>query len=262
MTLQDSLPAPASWQVLRDSPHFLENLNRLFDEAFLTDLAWIVGPHANRNELRKGVSAATRAYLLEKRHMERRKPGKREFGRMHSLKKKLEGLSKELGRIHASPNCRGKFADAIDQQRTSSSGNPPSLESVLDTSVGSGDPVAHIARFIDTLHQASIATAPQETNHLAHWEVANLADATREQELQQWAKRPKTRRNSPLMALAMAFRPYWRRNSPHPFTAGKYSKETKQNEAYAVEAILLIAQKLDQNTTRANVVTILREVPP
>ncbi|MEY8099852.1 hypothetical protein AB9F29_21070 [Falsihalocynthiibacter sp. S25ZX9] len=63
------------------------------------------------------------------------------------------------------------------------------------------------------------------------------------------------------MALALAFRPYWLRNSPRPFTAGKYSAKTKQNESYAVEAVLLIAQKLDPNITRANVVTVLREVP-
>ena len=262
MTLQDSPSATASWQVLRDSPHFLENLSRLFDEAFMNDLERIAGPHANRNDLRKGTIAATRAYLLERRRMERRKPGKREFARMQSLKKKLGKLSRELERIRASPNYRGKFADAIDQQRTTNSGNLPSLASVLDTSFGSGDPVAHIACFIDTLHQAAIAAAPQEIDHLAHWQVADMADATREHELQQWAKRPKKRESTPLMALARAFQPFWLRNSSRPFTAGKYSKKSKQNESYAVAAILLIAQKLDQSTTRANVVTVLREVPP
>ncbi|WIY27332.1 hypothetical protein [Parasedimentitalea psychrophila] len=262
MTLQDLPSATASWQVLRDSPHFLENLSRLFDEAFLNDLELIAGPHANRNDLRKGTIAATRAYLLERQHMEGRKPGQREFARMQSLKKKLGKLSRELERIHASPICRGKFADAIDQQRTANSGNPPSLSSVLDTRFGGGNPVAHIASFIDTLHQAAIAAAPQETDHLGNWQVADMADATREHELQQWAKQPKKRESSPLMALSRAFHPYWLRNSRHPFTAGKYSKKTKQNESYAVEAILLIAQKRDQSTTRANIVTVLGKVPP
>ena len=259
--MQDSPSATASWQVLRDSPHFLENLSRLFDEVFLEDLERIAGPHASRGDLRKGTIIATRAYLLQRRRMERRKPGKREFARMHSLKKKLGELARELERIHASPNCRGKFADAIDGQRTKNSDAPLSLENVLDTSFGSGDPVAQIARFIDTLHKAAITTAPQETDHLADWQVADLADATREHELQQWAKRPKKRESAPLMALARAFQPFWLRNSSRPFTAGKYSKKTKQNESYAVEAVLLIAKKLDESVTRANVVTVLREIP-
>ncbi len=203
-------------------------------------------------DVNKGVEAAARAYIHERRNMRRRKPGAMEYRRLSALSDKLEAVSAELVRVQGSPNCSGKLADALETQARSADPSAAGIVNLIEGAFGPGDPVSHIAAFLDLLQNAAAQTVSLGENESpsSHYGA----------DLDRWARKPKKTDSQPIDALARAFRPYWERNAMRPFNAGRYDPATKQNKALAVDAIHLIARKLDPDLTRARVVTVLRVI--
>lgn len=258
MDQANRLPAAADdgpftpWQRLMRSPAFLAELDRLYDARFLVELEMLVGPRADIDELRKGVCIAARAYVKERRRMRHRKPGKLEHRNLLGLSAKLEGVVAALARVEKSPNCSGKLSEALKELSTTADPSAVGIASAMDTALGPGDPVHHIAKFLNLLQQAVAQTVALDE--------VGTPESYYEADLDCWYARPKTTESQPIAALARAFRPYWDRYALRPFTAGRYDKTTGQNKAPAVDAIHLIGRKLDPELPRARVVTALREL--
>lgn len=123
---------------------------------------------------------------------------------------------------------------------------------MIDGAFGPGDPVAHIAGFLDLLQKSAA--------HTVHLNEQDTPTSYHNADLDHWHRRPKKTESQPIFALARAFRPFWDRNAMRPFNAGRYDKATKQNKAIAVDVIHLIACKLDPELPRARVVTVMREI--
>lgn len=244
--------AIAPWERLMAGQGFLLELRRLYDARFMLELERLIGPKADVEDLRAGVEAAARAYVRERRVMLRRKPGKKEHRRLSSLAEKLGAVSAELVRIQHSPNCSGKIAEALEELAPSADPSAAKVFELIDGAFGPGDPVLHIARFVDLLHDAAAQTlvdgAPED------------AISYHQAELAGWDRRPKKMPSQPIAALARAFKPYWDRNAMRPFSVGRYDKATKQNKSVAVDVIHLIGHKLDPELPRARVVTVLRVI--
>lgn len=228
---------------------FLIELQRLYDARFMLELEMLIGPKADVDDLRAGVEAAARAYVRERRLMRRRKPGKREHHRLSSLSEKLDAVSAELSRIQRSPNCSGKFADALEDLAPSAEPNAAKIFALIDGAFGPGDPVSHIKGFVELLQKSA-----------AHTVANGDPGSYLRTEQDRWSKRAKKMPSQPIAALAHAFRPYWERNAVPPFGAGYYDPATKQNKATAVDVIHLIGRKLDPELPRARVVTVMRVI--
>lgn len=240
------------WQRLMAGHGFLFELQQLYDARFMLELEMLIGPKVDVADLRIGVEASARAYIRERRRMRRRKPGVKEYRRLSALSEKLEAVSVELARIQASPNCSGKFVDALEAQTQSAVPSATKIAGLIDGAFGPGNPVEHIAAFLDLL-QTSAAQTVALNDHDTPSSYYGI-------ELDHWSRRPKKTDSQPIFALARAFRPYWERNAMRPFNAGRYDPSTKQNKAVAVDAIHLIGQKLDPDLPRARVVTVMREI--
>lgn len=247
----DAAPT-APWQRLMKGHGFLIELHRLYDARFTVELEMLIGPKADLDDLGKGVEAAARAYVRERRRMRRRKPGVKEYRNLSALSEKLEAVSGALARIQASPNCSGKFADTLEAQAQSADPSAANIAGLIEGAFGPGDPVGHIAAFLDLLQKAAAHTVALSEN--------DTPNSYYEADLDRWSRRPKKTESQPIFALARAFRPYWERNAMRPFNAGRYDPATKQNKARAVDAIHLIGQKLDPDLPRARVVTVMREI--
>ncbi|WP_377191377.1 hypothetical protein [Ruegeria meonggei] len=218
----------------------------------MLELEMLIGPKADVADLRKGVEAAARAYIRERRRMRQRKPGAMEYRRLSALSEKLEAVSVELARIQASPNCSGKFVDALETQTQSAEPSAAKIANLIEGAFGPGDPVGHIAAFLDLLQKAAAQTVALGEN--------DSPSSYYGDDLDRWSCRPKKTESQPIFAMARAFRPYWECNAMRPFNAGRYDPSTKQNKAVAVDAIHLIGQKLDPDLPRARVVTVMREI--
>ncbi len=252
-TLPDTATEPtAPWQRLMAGRGFLTELHRLYDTRFMYELEMLMGPKANVDELRKGVEAAARAYIRERRKMRRRKPGAMEYRRLSALSAKLEPVLVDLARVQDSPNCSGKLADALEMQARSADPSAAGIANLIEGAFGPGDPVGHIAAFLDLLQKAAAQTVALGEN--------DTPSSYYRADLDRWSQRPKKTESQPIAALARAFRPYWERNAMRPFNAGRYDPATKQNKATAVDVIHLIGQKLDPDLTRARVVTVMRVI--
>lgn len=252
-TLPDTDTSPtAPWQRLMTGHGFLSELHRLYDARFMLELEMLVGPKANADDLRKGVEAAARAYVRERRNMRRRKPGAMEYRRLSALSARLEPVLMDLARVQSSPNCSGKLADALEMQARSADPSAAGIVNLIEGAFGPGDPVGHIAAFLGLLQNAAAQTvALGENDSPSSYYGADL---------DRWSRRPKKTESQPIFALARAFRPYWERNAIRPFNAGRYDPATKQNKATAVDVIHLIGQKLDPDLTRTRVVTVMRVI--
>ena len=253
-TLPDIEAEPtAPWQRLMAGHGFLTELHRLYDTRFMLELEMLMAaPNPAIEDLRTGVEAAARAYIRERRKMRRRKPGAKEYRRLSALSEKLDAVSVELARVQDSPNCSGKLADALETWAQSADPSAAGIANLIEGAFGPGDPVGHIAAFLELLHKATadtVALGEHDTPSSYH-----------EADLDRWSRRPKKTESQPIAALARAFRPYWERNAMRPFNAGRYDPATKQNKATAVDAIHLIGQKLDPDLTRARVVTVIRVI--
>jgi len=231
---------------------FLVELQRLYDARFMLELEMLIGPKADVDDLRAGVEAAARAYVRERRVMLRRKPGKKEHRRLSALTEKLEAVSAELTRIQRSPNCLGKFAEALEDLAPLADHSAAKVYDLIDGAFGPGDPVQHIASFVDLLQNAAAQT-------LGYGEPEDPA-SYHQADLDRWDRRPKKMPSQPIAALARAFKPYWDRNAMRPFSVGRYDKATKQNHSVAVDVIHLIGRKLDPELPRARVVTVMRVI--
>ncbi|NOC47041.1 hypothetical protein [Ruegeria sp. HKCCD7559] len=252
-TLPGTEAAPITpWQRLMTGHGFLPELHRLYDARFMLELEMLVGPKADAGNLRAGVEAAARAYIRERRRMRKRKPGAMEYRRLSALSDKLEAVSVELARVQDSPNCSGKLADALETQARSSNPSAAGIANLIEGAFGPGDPVGHIAAFVELLHKATAETVALGEH--------DTPSSYYEADLDRWSRRPKKTESQPIAALTRAFRPYWERNAMRPFNAGRYDPATKQNKATAVDAIHLIGQKLDPDLTRARVVTVMRVI--
>jgi hypothetical protein len=243
---------PAPWQRLMEGQSFLIELHQLYDARFMLELEMLIGPKAGVDDLRKGVEAAARAYIRERRKMRRRKPVVMEYRRLWALSDKLEAVLGELSRIQASPNCSGKLAEALEARAQTAESSAAKIANMIDGAFGPGDPITHIAGFLDLLQKSAAQTL--------HLNEDDTLKCYHEADLNRWQNRPKKTESQPIFALARAFRPYWDRNAMRPYNAGRYDKTTKQNKAIAIDVIHLIAQKLDPDLPRARVVTVMREI--
>lgn len=233
---------------------FLAELARLYDARFMVELEMLIGPKADVDDLRAGVEAAARAYIRERRLMRRRKPGKKEHRRLSALTEKLEAASDELDRIQGSPNCSGKFAEALDALAPSAGPGAAKMYKLIDGAFGPGDPVSHISEFIGLLHDAAAqALADGKPGDPASYHKA---------ELDRWDNRSNKKKmpSQPVAALARAFKPYWDRNAMSTYGVGFYDPAVKENKALAVDVIHLIGRKLDPELPRARVVTVMRSI--
>lgn len=253
-TIPDTTAAPtAPWQRLMAGHGFLAELHRLYDVRFMYELEMLVAaPNPDREDLSKGVEAAARAYIRERRNMRRRKPGAMEYRRLSALSAKLEAVSVDLARVQDSPNCSGKLADALETLARSADPSAAGIVNLIEGAFGPGDPVSHVAAFLDLLQKAAAETVALGENE----SPSNYYGA----DLDRWSRKARKTESQPVAALARAFRPYWERNAMRPFNAGRYDPATKQNKAYAVDAIHLIGRKLDPGLTRARVVTVMRVI--
>ncbi len=88
-------------------------------------------------------------------------------------------------------------------------------------------------------------------------------DEELEQEMQLWRKRSKERKLPKDYALKMlleAIRPYWVKNSFHPFSEGMYHKDQRQTISNLVDAIEAITSRLDPSVTRQRIVNTIRNM--
>ncbi|WP_170756108.1 hypothetical protein [Ruegeria lacuscaerulensis] len=253
-TLSDTTAAPtAPWQRLMAGHGFLAELHRLYDTRFMYELEMLMAaPDPDMEDLSKGVEAAARAYIRERRNMRRRKPGAMEYRRLSALSAKLEAISIDLARVQRSPNCSVKLADALETKVQSADPSAAGIANLIDGAFGPGDPIAHISAFLDLLQEAAAETVSlgEQDTPSAYYKA----------DLDGWFRKARKTDSQPVAALARAFRPYWERNARRPFNAGRYDPTTKQNKAYAVDAIHLIARKLDPDLTRTRVVTVMRVI--
>ena len=194
-TLPDSEPASTvPWQRLMAGHGFLSELHRLYDARFMLELEMLIGPKADVDDLRIGVEAAARAYVRECRKMRRRKPGAMEYRRLSALSAKLEPVLVDLARVQVSPNCSGKLADALEKQARSADPSAAGIVNLIESAFGPGDPVGHIAAFLDLLHKATaetVALGEHDTPSSYH-----------EADLDRWSRRTKKTESQPIAALA------------------------------------------------------------
>ncbi|MCT2541081.1 hypothetical protein N3C64_14200 [Sedimentimonas flavescens] len=81
--------------------------------------------------------------------------------------------------------------------------------------------------------------------------------------MKDWRARSKARslpKEHALHAFLLSLRPYWEAHSPYPFTEGMHYKEANQTISFLVDAVEQVMAIASPDTTRAQIVTAIREV--
>lgn len=249
------------WQSMMRNDDFQGDLARIYNDTFVRTLARMAGPSANLGDLRNGIEAGARAYLLVRRNMARRKPGKMEARRLEPIANAAYSLQSALDRIESSPNPRLRLMDALDELALSETGPGANLIREIEKKFGPGDPLRVLDDTIRLLALAAAQTVnktPGQADDDRFVRHAALYDT----ELAAWDKRARKTETQPIIALAKAFRPFWQRNSEHPYTEGMYDKKQRRTLSPAVDAVHRIGLQLDSKLQRKRVVTAFRTLPP
>ncbi len=250
-----------TWQRLTESDDLRRDLARVYDDMFIRTIARLAGPRANSVDLRKGIEAGVRAYLLTRRNMKRRKPGRLEARRLEPIADTARSLHSTLSRIEGSPNPRLRLMDALETLAISESGPGAALIREVEKIFGPGDPLRVLQDVTRLLALAAAQTVgkapgPSDENRIERH------DTLYETEIGAWNARIRKTETQPVTALARAFLPFWQRNSEHPYTEGMYQKHEHGTVSISVDAVHRIGRKLDSTLPRKRVVTAFRALPP
>lgn len=243
-----------------DSNDLDRDLRDLYDNAFIEELAAIVGTGATNPNLLFGVDAAVRAYLLTRRKMMRRKPGKLEVRRIEPVADAAQQLFLALSKLNNTPNPQLKIITALEEKISSQSGRGAELLRHAQSRHGPGDPLRALREISAILADSAaklVGKAPGDPTD----DRAERSAIIRETELGVWANRTRKTETGPVLALVNAFRPTWLHCSTTPYTEGMYRKAERRSTSLAVDAILLIGQKIDPYLSRARVITAFRHLP-
>ncbi len=250
-------PSPP-WKALFDSDDFPREFQKTFDAAFFDQLAAHAGEGADRADLLAGVESAVRAYLHAQLEMRLKKPGKRETQRLERVADAAHGLAVALDRIEGVGNAELKLAVMLRDATQNAPGRGAALLDLARLRQGPGDPtraLRDIAGHLAGAAARAVDKKPGEPSDDGRERGAAIYD----RELSEWRAGAFKRPNSfPLYRLVEAFRPVWQRNSDHPYILGMYYSEIGRTVSHAVDALHLIATRLDPTVPRSRVTTALR----
>lgn len=249
------------WHSLIDSNNLKNDLQRIYDSAFIEELAAIVGTGATNPNLFLGIESAVRAYLFTRREMTRRKPGKLETRRIEPVADAAQQLFLALSKLNDTPNPQLKIIAALEEEISNQTGRGADLLSLAQTRHGPGDPLRtlrEISALLATSTAQIVGKAPGDPTD----DRTNRSATILKTELDVWANRKRKTETDPVLALVRAFRPTWLGCSASPYTEGMYRKAERRSVSSAVDSILLIGRKIDPKLSRARVGTAFRHLPP
>jgi len=249
------------WESMMQTNDLQSELSLLYDDTFIRTIARLAGPRANPGDLRKGIEAGVRAYLLTRRSMKRRKPGRLEARRLEPIADAAHSLHSTLSRIEGSPNPRLKLTEALEALAISESGPGAALIRDVEKIFGPGDPLRVLEDVTRLLTLAAAQTVGKAPGHSDENRIERH-ETLYETEIDAWNARTRKTETQPVIALARAFRPFWQRNSEHPYTEGMYQKQKLGTASISVDAVHRIGLRLDSNLPRKRVVTAFRALPP
>ncbi|WBL34040.1 hypothetical protein O5O51_04885 [Sinirhodobacter sp. HNIBRBA609] len=253
--------APPPWEALLYSDNLPRDLAKLYDEPFLARIAALANARVPAASLREGVEEAARAYLLARRDMRKRQPGKLAHRRIEAVADTSYALARALERLEVSPNPQLKVAEALERLSQDRSGRGAHLLRIIQTWHGPGDPMRALREISDALAEVSaelVGKAPGDPRDGmdARGAITHLAD------LAAWRERPVKTETVPVRAMAADFRTTWQACSFLPYTEGKHDKRRGGTKSPAVDAVHMIGLALDPDLSRSRVVTAFRDLPP
>lgn len=253
--------APPPWEALLYSDNLPQDFQRLYDERFLERIAKLARARVPAPALREGVEGAARAYLLARRGMRKRQPGKLAHRRIEAVADAAFALARALKRLEESPNPQLKVAEALERRAQESSGRGAHLLRITQTWHGSGDPMRALREISAALAEVSaelVGKAPGDPR-----DGMDLRGAiTHQADMEAWRERPVKTETIPVRAMAASFRATWQFCSFLPYTEGKHDKHRGGTKSPAVDAVHLIGLTLDPGLSRSRVVTAFRDLPP
>lgn len=247
------------WKILMESNDLYNDIRKIYDLAFQRELAQITGAGANNQMLLQGVETGVRAYLTTRQDMTRRKPGKMETRNIDPVARAAHQLYMALSKIENSPNPQLKLSAAILNACTQEKSRGADLLKLARHRHGPSDPLRTLRDISRLLSDA--ATTVTQSNVCDTFENKRArGDAIREAELAVWSQRKRKTETHPVLALVKAFRPSWERCTAYPYTEGMYRKGLRRTDSPAVDAVLLIGQRIDPSLSRKRVVTAFRNI--
>lgn len=252
--------APPHWKTLLYSDNLPRDLAMLYDEPFLARIAALASARVPPAALRDGVEGAARAYLLARRDMRKRQPGKLAHRRIEAVADAAHTLARALARLEDSPNPQLKVTEALERLAQESGGRGAHLLRIMQIWHGPGDPMRALRELSEALAEASselVGKAPGEPRD----EMDARGAISYQAEMEAWRKRPVKTETVPVRAMAASFRATWQSCSFLPYTEGKHDKDRGGTRSPAVDAVHLIGLALDPSLSRSRVVTAFRDLP-
>lgn len=249
------------WTALMYSNNLREDLAHIYDPIFVKNIMRLAGPAAKAADLRQGIEYGVRAYLRARRSMTRRKPGKMEARRLEPVADAAHSLQDAFQRIERSPNPRLKLNEALEHLATTETGPGANLLREAERLFGPGDPL-RVFEDLARLFAEAAAQTVQKPPGPSIEDRTERHGAVLKSDLDHWNNRNRKTETEPVLALARAFRPTWKRNSCHAYTEGMFDQKLRRTVSPAVDAVHKIGCALDSNLTRSRVVTAFRALPP